>query len=204
MNSIIESWIDSNQDYQRFSSRESIRITFQKSILSRELIWTNSLKSLWVMSWANSKLSETELNRLKNESCPCLFFHNVWPINYPGQARSRRYDVVRETTSGRFSPKSCIQPRNLLSLTEMQTLAWFRSGYDHIWFLSLHLDLLKAIQRHWTWPPRRYFLSDNGHFHEGSCFPKPCETFRKFRKVSEIVRLIRYIIFTNGFRPVMS
>ena len=50
-----------------FLSRESIWIKFQKSILCHELICINSCKAiLWVMCWVKSKLSETELNRIKH------------------------------------------------------------------------------------------------------------------------------------------
>ena len=88
MNRIIQSWVDSNQDSEKkkffescanlnqnaesFSSRESIWIKFQKSILNRQLIWINSckamlthelsrIKTFWHWVESNKKISRTHV-----------------------------------------------------------------------------------------------------------------------------------------------
>ena len=66
---LFESWVDPKSNFRK----PLLVVNWFESILA---------KQLWVMGWVDSKLSETKLNRIKNESYPRLatshimFHHN--------------------------------------------------------------------------------------------------------------------------------
>ena len=68
------SWFESEYSGS-FSSHESIWIKFQISFWVVSRFESSLVKPMWVMSWVESKLSETEFNRINNffESYPCLW-----------------------------------------------------------------------------------------------------------------------------------
>ena len=70
---------------------------------------------------------------------------------WPGQVRWWSYDVIRVQPPTDFSRKSCFQPRNLLPLTGMEILYMIQVSKDHIWPLTLHLNLSKFFRGHWPW-----------------------------------------------------
>ena len=101
IDSIIESWVDSNQASESvfgswgdlnlnsgsFLSHESIWIKFQKSVLSRDLIWIKSCKAIVGHGFSRIKafLDWVESN-ITTESYPCL---SSTPENYHAQLLSR-------------------------------------------------------------------------------------------------------------------
>ena len=94
MNSIIESWVDSNQDseiffwvvswfeskFRKFFSHKSIWFKFQKSILNRELVRTKSCKATVIHELSRIKTfwDWVESNQFFSESYPYLLKRDSW------------------------------------------------------------------------------------------------------------------------------
>ena len=74
--------------------------------------------------------------------------------NWPGQVRSRSYNVIRRTTScdSIFHRNRVFSNVTCCHWLEWRNYVWFRLEYDHIWPLTLHLDLSEVIWGHWPWP----------------------------------------------------
>ena len=76
---------------------------------------------------------------------------NFWRKKWPGQVRSRNYDVIRRTTSTDFHRNRVFSNVTCCHWLKWRHNAWFRSEHDHIWPVTLHLDRSKVIRGHWTW-----------------------------------------------------
>ena len=100
-NSIIESWVDSNLDSEKFLSLELIRIKIPEAFWVVSWFESIFVRRLWVISWVESKLAESELNRIKKWAMPVSImnisvFAGVSRISFFPVWLRARFDVSGE------------------------------------------------------------------------------------------------------------
>ena len=96
-------------------------------------------------------------------------FHSLWCI-FCATYSKKRTGSRQATELWRrkwYSLQPMFQGNRVLSHVacsnwqEWRYYAWFRSGDDHIWPLTLHLDLLKVIRGQWPWLTHNTYLVTN-------------------------------------------
>ena len=110
----------------------SVRYIFRKYIPIRSALTLAGITPLVASARGGGGGNATPCVFLKwppKRSADCAYIANgasfeqlLVEKNWSSQARSRSYDVISQTISGRFSPKSRFQPCNVMQLTGMETL----------------------------------------------------------------------------------
>ena len=101
------------------------------------------------LKWPPSRWADRA--EILNNLCG-IFCATFGQKNWPGQVRSRSYDVIRGTASDRCFQGNCVFSHvPSCHWLEWRYYACFRSAYEQIWPLTLHLDIPKVIRGHWPW-----------------------------------------------------